>query len=276
MISTHLHAHPHRQPLGPPHSDRADIRRSSGSVRAGRVLLAACTLVGFTACGGATDASPEATPEPTSEVTSEITETDVIESETLPAGDTRPEPANERAAEPATSNPGSEVADPSFTDASSQPSDATDPTDPAEPGDRAEPTDLGDPADGGDEPVTPATAAIVESTPALEAFADTHGELVTEWSATLTAFGDEAIDHIDDVSTAPSAAAAAELSDELATAIGDAPNDDVLVTLKSFAQGVSTAIGFAVDGDQESALSVFLGLQTQSDTLTAILDHFEA
>lgn len=125
-------------------------------------------------------------------------------------------------------------------------------------------------------PVETDAATSAEMTPELAAFAEANGQLVEDWSTQLSAFGEQAIDLIDDVSAAPAAVTVAELSDELVDAIAPDATDPGLVTLRAFAEGASLAIGYAEAGDQDAALSVFLGLQTQADALTAVLDQFDA
>ncbi len=113
-------------------------------------------------------------------------------------------------------------------------------------------------------------------TPEFAAFAEANGELVNEWSEQLSAFGEEAVDHLDDVSKAPFATSVVELSADVVEAVDADATDPGLITLRAFAEGISMAIGFAADGEQDSALSIFLGLQSQSEALTAVLDQFEA
>ncbi len=127
-----------------------------------------------------------------------------------------------------------------------------------------------------DEPVATDPPIFIELTPELAAFTEAHGDLVGEWSTQLNAFGDEALEHLDDVSTAPAAASAAELSDQMIAAVGDGATDDALLTLHGFATGISTAIAYSADGDQDAALSVFLTLQAHADELSAILDRIDA
>ena len=125
-------------------------------------------------------------------------------------------------------------------------------------------------------PITTDPPIVVDATPALVTFGEAHGDLATEWSTQLEGFGDEAIEHLDDVSAAPSAATVADLSDQMIRAIGDDATDAGLVTLRDFATGISTAVAYSADGDQESALSVFLTLQSQADELTAVLDEIRS
>lgn len=126
------------------------------------------------------------------------------------------------------------------------------------------------------DPVATDAPVVAEMTPELAAFSEANGALVADWSTQLNTFGDEAFEHIEDVSQAPGAASAAELSEEMVTAIGPDTTDDGLVTLRTFADDMSTAISYSVDGEQDSALSALLGLQAQSDALTAVLDLFDA
>ena len=127
-----------------------------------------------------------------------------------------------------------------------------------------------------DAAIETAPPTVAEATAEFMAFAETDGQLVNDWSTQLNAFGEQAIDLIDDVSAAPAAGPLTELSNELVEAIGPATTDPDLVTLRTFAEGASLAIGYAVADDQDAALSIFLGLQSQADTLTAVLDRFDA
>lgn len=111
---------------------------------------------------------------------------------------------------------------------------------------------------------------------AVAAFADANRELVTEWSANLTAFGDEALDYIDDVSKAPSATPANESSALMIAAIGPNQTDPDLLIVRKFADGMSSAITYAADGDQSAAMSVFIQLQTDGELLTSVLAQLEA
>lgn len=105
------------------------------------------------------------------------------------------------------------------------------------------------------------------------AFNDAHHQLVDEWSTQRNAFGDEALDHLDDVSQAPASPQLTTLSDDLAATIGATSADPGQVTIRSFAEGTSSAIAHATDSDQDAALSAFLGLQAHADTLPAVLDQ---
>lgn len=121
-----------------------------------------------------------------------------------------------------------------------------------------------------------AAVAPADVSPAFIAFAEVHRELVSDWSADLSAFGDEALDYIDDVSKAPSAVSALESSTLLSEAIGPGETDPDLMLVRKFATGMSSAIAFAADGDQSAAMSVFVQLQAGSQQLTPILEQLQA
>jgi hypothetical protein len=122
------------------------------------------------------------------------------------------------------------------------------------------------------ETTTTVAAVVIEATDELTAFASEHGALVADWSAQLEVFGEQAVDHLDDLSAAPASPGVREVSDELVAAVGADATDPGLVTLRDFAASASEALGLAADGDHPGAFAGFLDLQTQADDLTAVVD----
>lgn len=117
--------------------------------------------------------------------------------------------------------------------------------------------------------VAPTTTVMIESTDELSAFAVEHAALVIDWSAQLEAFGAEAMDYLDDVSTAPASPDVLSLSGQVIDAVGVDATDPGLVTIRDFAAGMAEALELSADGDQTSALTTFLELQGQSEQLTS-------
>lgn len=117
-------------------------------------------------------------------------------------------------------------------------------------------------------------AAAIQLTPELTAFADENRQLLEDWSDQLEEFGDQAVDHLGDVSAAPASPELHDLSDQVVDAIGAETTDPGLVAARDFASTVSEALTLSANGDQDSALTVFFALQEQRDTLSATLDQF--
>lgn len=121
-----------------------------------------------------------------------------------------------------------------------------------------------------------AAIAPVDVSPAVAAFAEDHSALIADWEASIAAFGDEALDYIDDVSKAPSATSARESSDLVVDAIDPDTDDPSLMIVRRFAAGLSSAVTYAADGDQGAAMSVFLQLQGDAETITTVLAQLQA
>lgn len=117
--------------------------------------------------------------------------------------------------------------------------------------------------------------AAMQLTPELTTFADENRQLLEDWSAQLTAFGDEAMDHLENVSEAPAAPGLRDVSDQVADAIGPETTDPGLVAARDFASTISEALTYSANGDQETALTVLFELQDQRDTVSATLDQFD-
>ncbi|MFK7919206.1 MAG: hypothetical protein AB8G14_14115 [Ilumatobacter sp.] len=125
-------------------------------------------------------------------------------------------------------------------------------------------------------PTPVAVTAEIAPSPEVAEFASTNRVLVDEWSTHLNAFGEEALDHLDDVSNAPSAMSLLDESEAMIAAIGPDVDDPTLITIRTFADGLANAITFAVDDDQNAAMSVFLQLQGDAESLTTALDQLQA
>lgn len=115
-------------------------------------------------------------------------------------------------------------------------------------------------------------AVTIEATDELAVFASEHGPLVADWSAQLELFGEQAVDHLDDLSAAPASAGVREVSDQVVAAVGGDTTDAGLVTLRDFAATASDALSMAATGDHAGAFAGFLDLQTKADDLTAVVD----
>jgi len=137
----------------------------------------------------------------------------------------------------------------------------------------AEPTTPEPVSEAVPEPVPQPVPAVTDE---LAAFGEVNAELLGEWGGVLESFGAEAMTYLADVSEAPSADAAFDLSTQVIEAVGPDTTDAGMIMIRDFAGGMAEALDLSKSGDQDGALTTFIELQSQSETFVALVDQMSA